>query len=177
MKNISEIIDYRDTNTVNKVFETVKQKREAKKIAEEKAEQERLASMATHEELIKEDEDVKHDKKSDKDFWGPYIIGGILRACQQQQCACAVQAPGCAVDAVFVAVQRHQCVVGQRADHRVLQVAGKREQRTLVDIQTQNDIPAVQGEVDVLAHDVAAHAGQQVVKALAHAAVNNGFIT
>ena len=34
MKKISEIIDYRDSYTVNKVFETVKQKREAQKIKE-----------------------------------------------------------------------------------------------------------------------------------------------
>ena len=63
---MSEIIDYRNPKEVAKVFETVKQKREAKI----KEEQERLDSQSTHSEFIKEDEDVKHDsKKSDKYFF------------------------------------------------------------------------------------------------------------
>ena len=74
MKNISEIIDYRDSYTVNKVFETVKQKREAQKIkeAEEKA---RLEVMSTHEELIKDDEDIIHEAKDDD---GKYFFKNIL---------------------------------------------------------------------------------------------------
>lgn len=74
MKNISEIIDYRDSYTINKVFETVKQKREAQKIkeAEEKA---RLEIMSTHEELIKDDEDIIHEAK-DND--GKYFFKNIL---------------------------------------------------------------------------------------------------
>ena len=35
MKNITEIIDYRNSETVSKVFQTVKEKREAKRIQEE----------------------------------------------------------------------------------------------------------------------------------------------
>ena len=74
MKKISEIIDYRDSYTVNKVFETVKQKREAQKIkeAEEKA---RLEVMSTHEELIKDDEDIIHEAKDDD---GKYFFKNIL---------------------------------------------------------------------------------------------------
>lgn len=74
MKNISEIIDYRDSYTINKVFETVKQKREAQKIkeAEEKA---RLEIMSTHEELIKDDEDIIHEAKDDD---GKYFFKNIL---------------------------------------------------------------------------------------------------
>lgn len=74
MKNISEIIDYRDSYTINKVFETVKKKREAQKIkeAEEKA---RLEIMSTHEELIKDDEDIIHEAKDDD---GKYFFKNIL---------------------------------------------------------------------------------------------------
>ena len=74
MKKISEIIDYRDSYTVNKVFETVKQKREAQKIkeAEEKA---RLEVTSTHEELIKDDEDIIHEAKDDD---GKYFFKNIL---------------------------------------------------------------------------------------------------
>ena len=73
MKKISEIIDYRDSYTVNKVFETVKQKREAKKIkeAEEKA---RLEVMSTHEELIKDDEDIIHEAKDDEKYFFKNIL-------------------------------------------------------------------------------------------------------
>lgn len=70
MRNITEIIDYRNSETVSKVFQTVKEKREAKKIQEEKELQEKLESMSTHEEIIKEDDEVKHEtKKSDKYFF------------------------------------------------------------------------------------------------------------
>lgn len=70
MKNITEIIDYRNSETVSKVFQTVKEMREAKKIQEEKELQEKLESMSTHEEIIKEDDEVKHEtKKSDKYFF------------------------------------------------------------------------------------------------------------
>ena len=70
MKNISDIMDYRNPETINKVFETVKQKREAQKIKEAEEEKARLENMTTHEEIIKEDEDIKHDKKkSDKYFF------------------------------------------------------------------------------------------------------------
>ena len=70
MRNITEIIDYRNSETVSKVFQTVKEMREAKKIQEEKELQEKLESMSTHEEMIKEDDEVKHEtKKSDKYFF------------------------------------------------------------------------------------------------------------
>ena len=70
MRNITEIIDYRNSETVSKVFQTVKEMREAKKIQEEKELQEKLESMSTHEEIIKEDDEVKHEtKKSDKYFF------------------------------------------------------------------------------------------------------------
>ena len=73
MKKISEIIDYRDSYTVNKVFETVKQKREAQKIkeAEEKA---RLEVTSTHEELIKDDEDIIHEAKDDEKYFFKNIL-------------------------------------------------------------------------------------------------------
>ena len=74
MKNISEIIDYRDSYTINKVFETVKQKREAQKI-KEAVEKARLEIMSTHEELIKDDEDIIHEAKDDD---GKYFFKNIL---------------------------------------------------------------------------------------------------
>ena len=74
MKKISEIIDYRDSYTVNKVFETVKQKREAQKIKEAK-EKARLEVTSTHEELIKDDEDIIHEAKDDD---GKYFFKNIL---------------------------------------------------------------------------------------------------
>ena len=59
MKTISEIIDYRDSSTISKVFEIVKQKRQAKKLQE--AKQLFDNALTTHEELIKDDE---KDRKS-----------------------------------------------------------------------------------------------------------------
>jgi ribosomal protein S6--L-glutamate ligase len=63
MNTTNEIIDYRDPVMVDKVFEAVRQKREAKRIEES-------LNMSTHEEMIKEDEDVEHEsKKTDKYFF------------------------------------------------------------------------------------------------------------
>ena len=56
MKTISEIIDYRDSSTISKVFEIVKQKRQAKKLQE--AKQLFDNALTTHEELIKDDEKI-----------------------------------------------------------------------------------------------------------------------
>ena len=50
-----------------------------------------------------------------------------LGAREQHHHAGAVHAPGCAIDAVVVAIERHQCVVGQRGDDGTFQVVGNRQ--------------------------------------------------
>ena len=60
-----------------------------------------------------------------------------------------MQAPCRAVDAVLVAVESHQRVVGQGADDGAFQVAGQRQQGTLAHLDTQHDVLVLQVEVDV----------------------------
>mgnify|MGYP001771570748 FL=1 len=73
MKTISEIIDYRDSSTISKVFEIVKQKRQAKKLQE--AKQLFNNALTTHEELIKDDEKIVYE---DHEMNKPYFFKNIL---------------------------------------------------------------------------------------------------
>ena len=73
MKTISEIIDYRDSSTISKVFEIVKQKRQAKKLQE--AKQLFDNALTTHEELIKDDEKIVYE---DHEMNKPYFFKNIL---------------------------------------------------------------------------------------------------
>ena len=73
MKTISEIIDYRDSSTISKVFEIVKQKRQAKKLQE--AKQLFDNALTTHEELIKDDEKIVYEAH---EMNKPYFFKNIL---------------------------------------------------------------------------------------------------
>ena len=73
MKTTSEIIDYRDSSTISKVFEIVKQKRQAKKLQE--AKQLFDNALTTHEELIKDDEKIVYEAH---EMNKPYFFKNIL---------------------------------------------------------------------------------------------------
>lgn len=73
MKTINEIIDYRDSSTISKVFEIVKQKRQAKKLQE--AKQLFDNALTTHEELIKDDEKIVYEAH---EMNKPYFFKNIL---------------------------------------------------------------------------------------------------
>lgn len=73
MKTINEIIDYRDSSTISKVFEIVKQKRQAKKLQE--AKQLFDNALTTHEELIKDDEKIVYEAH---EINKPYFFKNIL---------------------------------------------------------------------------------------------------